>query len=219
MIIANFAFSQNRFNKITILLMTSVYFNDLAISFTDNNISNDINSRQVSNRDDIYKFAKELNEDKFEYDIVLHGYKTNKMFNDFCLSYKYIEAAGGVVINNKSEYLLIKRFDIWDLPKGKVEKNETTHEAAIREVCEETGLQDVKIIEELPDTHHIYKQKGAWFLKRTYWYIMSTHEDTTLIPQTKEAITDAIWMDKNKANTALSKSYRSLYDNLGYLFK
>ena len=39
-------------------------------------------------------------------------------------------------------YLFIYRNDKWDLPKGKIEKNEVVIEAAVREVMEETGVAD-----------------------------------------------------------------------------
>jgi len=57
------------------------------------------------------------------------------------------------------------------LPKGKIDKGETTSEAAVREVREETGLKNIEIIGQLPDTFHIYNQKGKWLLKKTYWFL------------------------------------------------
>ena len=41
--------------------------------------------------------------------------------------------------------LLIKSDLGWEFPKGRVESNETTLTAAIRETKEETGLSDLKI--------------------------------------------------------------------------
>jgi len=35
----------------------------------------------------------------------------------------------------------------WDFVKGKMEKNETTHETAIRETKEETGITDIVFAE------------------------------------------------------------------------
>ncbi|MFK5855603.1 MAG: NUDIX hydrolase [Bacteroidota bacterium] len=198
--------------------MLTIYFNELAIYFTDKKKLTVAKSIFVANNMEIVEIVKKLRNNEFDSDILLHGYDENSMFEDFRLSYIYIEAAGGVVKNKKSEFLLIKRFDIWDLPKGKIEKGETPHEAAVREVCEETGLQQVEITSTLPSTYHIYEQKGRWFLKKTYWYSMKTNDDRKLIPQLNEAITDAVWMNKEDASTSLSKSYRSLFDTLGYTF-
>ena len=201
--------------------MPKIYFNKLAIQFADNieNISENVKSITVANISDMRKIIENLHNDGFDCDICLCGYNPNNMYTDLLKMHKYIEAAGGVVKNEKDEYLLIKRFGIWDLPKGKVEKGEETLEAAIREVCEETGLVNVAIFYDLPSTYHIYYQNKRWFLKKTYWYFMETQDNISLVPQVKEAITDAVWMKKNDAYNALSNSYKSLFDVLGYLFE
>ncbi len=201
--------------------MPKIYFNELAIQFTDNieNITKNVARITVANISDIRKIVKKLHNDGFDCDICLCGYNPNEMYTDFLHMHKYIEAAGGVVKNEKDEYLLIKRFEIWDLPKGKVEKGENTLEAAMREVCEETGLLNLTFINNLPSTYHIYYQNKRWFLKKTYWYFMETQDNISLVPQVKEAITEAVWMKKPDAYIALSNSYKSLSDVLGYLFE
>ncbi len=45
-----------------------------------------------------------------------------------------IEAAGGLVKKENGDYLFIYRNDKWDLSKGKIEKDEKTKVAAVREV-------------------------------------------------------------------------------------
>jgi bis(5'-nucleosidyl)-tetraphosphatase len=55
-------------------------------------------------------------------------------------------AAGVVVIRDMAEgprVLVLRAYRNWDLPKGRLEADETPHEAAIREVREETGLSDL----------------------------------------------------------------------------
>jgi len=57
-----------------------------------------------------------------------------------------IEAAGGVVVRRTDagahEAVLVHRpqYGDWTLPKGKLEPRESRLDAAVREVCEETGL-------------------------------------------------------------------------------
>ncbi len=199
----------------------TIYYDKLAISFTNkakDTIEN-VKNLKVSGSDDVRSIVENLHSNKYTFDINLYGYDCDDMFNDFCKLHNYIEAAGGVVVNDNSKYLLIKRFGIWDLPKGKIEFCETLEEAAIREVCEETGLVNVAINSSLPDTYHIYCQKGRWFLKKTYWFSMQTSDNMELIPQTKEDISKAIWMSKPDAYLAILKSYRSLFETLGYLLK
>ncbi len=196
--------------------MPIIYFNNIAVSFSNNKSA--AKNIAVLNIFDTTKILEELLIDEYDCDINLYGYNADAIFSDFCSKFKYIEAAGGIVINEKSEYLLIKRLGIWDLPKGKIEKNEKIKDAAIREVCEETGLPSAKITDDLPSTYHIYKHKKKFVLKKTYWFLMSSNEFLNLVPQTNEDITDAVWMKKHEANIALSKSYRSLFDVLGYIF-
>lgn len=57
-----------------------------------------------------------------------------------------VNSAGFIVFNDKFEFLLIKNVKgHWDFPKGHIEKGESSEEAAIREVKEETGLDIEKI--------------------------------------------------------------------------
>ena len=51
-----------------------------------------------------------------------------------------VDAAGGLICNDLGEFLLIFRNGMWDLPKGKREKGESTAENAVREVMEECGI-------------------------------------------------------------------------------
>ena len=57
----------------------------------------------------------------------------------FFTSYKIINAGGGLVVNNNN-FLWIFRNNMWDLSKGKKEKNEDISSTAIREVQEERGI-------------------------------------------------------------------------------
>jgi len=63
-------------------------------------------------------------------------------------------SAGGVVarrIDGRVEILLLndKNYDDWMLPKGHVENGETLEETALREIEEETGAADCRIITKL----------------------------------------------------------------------
>ena len=69
----------------------------------------------------------------------------DELWQTFKNDYREIEAAGGIVNNEKGEYLFISRNGKWDLPKGKIESGETPEEAATREVNEECSIGDLTI--------------------------------------------------------------------------
>lgn len=127
-------------------------------------------------------------------EVTLFHYDEEELWKAFQKHYQLIEAAGGVVRNFAQQWLLIFRRDHWDLPKGKIDPGETPPEAAVREVQEETGLNEIVLGAELPSTYHTYKdKKGRRVLKKTHWYFMDTPE-TSLTPQAEEDIELAVWM-------------------------
>ena len=125
--------------------------------------------------------------------------------------FTHIEAAGGIVRNQKEEYLFIKRLGVWDLPKGKLHKKEPFQEGALREVTEETGLTNLTITKQLPSTYHIYTdRKGREILKETYWFEMISMEDQKLVPQLEEDITEVKWIGTGDLDIPLQNTYASL---------
>jgi 8-oxo-dGTP pyrophosphatase MutT (NUDIX family) len=142
-------------------------------------------------------------------------YQTNdleKVWNEFCSTFRIIEAAGGLVINNDKKYLCIFRRGKWDLPKGKLDKNETPEKAAIREVQEETGLKEISILKHITNTFHIYRLKGNLVLKRTFWYSMKNNGSDKLVAQTEEDIEKVLWLNANEINPLVSNMFGSVKD-------
>ena len=128
----------------------------------------------------------------------------------FKKKYPEIIAAGGKVINNKSEVLFIYRNKKWDLPKGKAEKNEIISETALREVKEETGIKNLSIIKPLDKTYHIFKRGGKNYLKSTYWFEMQSDFIGKFKPQKKEGITRVEWIGIENLSSILAKSYANI---------
>ncbi|MDL1913147.1 MAG: NUDIX domain-containing protein [Bergeyella sp.] len=123
----------------------------------------------------------------------------NKIWKDFKKVYHYIEAAGGVLENLEKEILFIFRSKKWDLPKGKLEKNETPDRAALREIEEETGLGNLIMENFLLNTYHVYTEKnGKKILKNTFWYSLKYEGTQIPKPQTEEGITEAKWIPKKE---------------------
>lgn len=130
-------------------------------------------------------------------------------FDNFAKDYRIIHAAGGIVSNENDEILMIYRLEKWDFPKGKVEAGEAYEEAALREVKEETGLRDITLGKTLPSTFHTYELRGEQILKETHWFRMTAHSQS-LVPQTIEDITQAVWITRAEVDEKMKMSYASL---------
>ena len=122
----------------------------------------------------------------------------------------HIEAAGGLVVNEFGEYLGIERLGRWDLPKGKIERGEGREDAALREVCEECGLDRLQLLGPLPRTWHGYTQSGQHILKTTHWFEMRVAGRPELKAQEEEQITRAIWMEKKEFCKCMMDSYPAI---------
>ena len=132
------------------------------------------------------------------------------IINVFKKKFPEIIAAGGKVINNKSEILFIFRNKKWDLPKGKAEKNEIISETALREVKEETGIKNLSIVKPLEKTYHIFNRNGKNYLKTTYWFEMKSDFNGKFKPQKKEGITRVEWIGSENLSFILPKSYANI---------
>ena len=136
--------------------------------------------------------------------------ESENVVNMFKKKFPEIIAAGGKVVNNKSEILFIYRNKMWDLPKGKAEKNENIAETALREVEEETGIKNLLIIKPLDKTYHIFKRGGKNYLKTTYWFEMKSDFNGKFKPQKKEGITRVEWIGIENLSSILPKSYANI---------
>ena len=102
-------------------------------------------------------------------------------------------SAGGMVFHRNKEIkiLLIKdHVGKWTLPKGLIEKGETSEQAALREVKEETGLENLRVIEKLGNVKYFYQLKGEKIFKIVTFFLMEA-KDEELKPEWE--IQDAKW--------------------------
>ena len=114
----------------------------------------------------ITKFLQKL---QFTKKLYVISENIERIFDEFRASLPFIEAAGGLVVDDAAKVLMIFRNGRWDLPKGKLEPGERIEDCAVREVSEECGLR----IEELQWKESIFqrqkknsmRQESALYLK------------------------------------------------------
>ena len=124
--------------------------------------------------------------------------------------YTFIKAAGGLV-KKDDRYLMIYRLKKWDLPKGKLEKDEEILACAIREVEEECCIK-VEAKAKIGSTWHCYPTKAGWCVKKSTWYLMDCLDDSKMAPQIEESIEDIAWVGQETIGKYLANSYGTIKD-------
>lgn len=117
-----------------------------------------------------------------------------------------VSAGGGYVVRTGErgpDVLLIHRRGAWDLPKGKRDGGEGWADCARREVREELGIRDIRIVAPLGATVHGYEERGRYCVKPTRWYAMTTPH-TRFTPQEAEGIDAVEWVSYDEALERLS---------------
>ena len=142
----------------------------------------------------IVQYLDKLDKNRDIKAVVLYDFDLSRLWNDFQSCFKWIEAAGAYVLNAEKKLLVFYRRGMWDMPKGKIDPGETPEQAALREVEEETGLQQLSLGPLLLNTYHTYTQKEERYLKKTWWYRMETTQ-TNVTPQTEEDIERIEWVE------------------------
>ncbi|WP_194851062.1 NUDIX hydrolase [Nonlabens antarcticus] len=155
------------------------------------------------------KLVKAVKKGKVERPL-LYSKSEGKLLKRLHKKLPLVLAGGGLVENQNGEHLFIHRNGKWDLPKGKTESNESIEETSLREVAEETGVENLEISKYLGPTYHVFSRNGKMRLKLTHWYSMTTNYTGKLIPQEKEGIDKAVWLDPIEAAAALRDSYANI---------
>lgn len=133
-------------------------------------------------------------------------------YRKICSGFKEVNAGGGLVSNRRGDVLLINRNGLWDLPKGHQDPGEDISVTALREVREETGINDIILRKLICITDHCYLRNGAWHLKHTWWYDMLYTAPTELTPQKEEDISKAAWVAKSSLPSFLINTYPSIVE-------
>ena len=112
------------------------------------------------------------------------------------------ETSAGIVLfrkeDSKNLFLLLHYpSGHWDFVKGKMEKGESIQETAVRETEEETGIKDVKFLENFEEwIEYNFQYQGELVHKKVVFFLAETK--TKEVKISHEHL-DYTWMDYNTA--------------------
>ena len=136
------------------------------------------------------------------------------------------ETSAGIVLFRKEEskilfLLLHYPSGHWDFVKGKMEQGESTHQTAIRETKEETGITDITFVENFEEwIQYNFKHQGELVQKKVVFFLAETKTKEIKISHEHSGYT---WMDYNSsmekttfdnAKTVLTKAQKLLSNTL-----
>ncbi len=109
-------------------------------------------------------------------------------------------SAGGVVIVGNAMLLLRKYNGDWVLPKGRIKRQESLQQTALREVCEESGVKG-EIVVYLGNIVYMLNSRNPRrekTEKTVYWYLMRA-KNMDCTPLRKEGFVEAKYIPIEKA--------------------
>ncbi len=136
------------------------------------------------------------------------------------------ETSAGIILFRKEDskilfLLLHYPSGHWDFIKGKIEEGESTHETAIREAKEETGITDITFFENFEEwIKYDFQYQGELVHKKVVFFLAETKTKQVMISHEH---LDYIWMDYNtsmekttfeNAKTVLTKAQMLLTNTL-----
>lgn len=121
--------------------------------------------------------------------------------------------AGGIVFRrnkqNQLEILLIQDAkNRWTIPKGHIEEGESSKDCAAREIGEETGLTEVKVLNWLGKINFRYRRQQSLVLMTTEIFLVKALGDT-------DAIKPEDWMNGIKWFSSSEALDKIEYEDIG----
>jgi ADP-ribose pyrophosphatase YjhB (NUDIX family) len=113
-------------------------------------------------------------------------------------------SAGGLVFDEQGRVLLIRARDlrnqpVWTLPKGTLTKGETSADAALREVREETGYR-CELLRELQVVTYWFQRDGRRIKKTVRWFLMRPLEK---VSEHDSEVDEVAWVTREDAESRL----------------
>lgn len=127
------------------------------------------------------------------------------MYSDW----EIVKCAWGIVVNNNQVALIrMTRIEGWSFPKWLIEENETNLESAKREIYEETGLEDISLIQELDLLERPWADGSPVFLN-IYMYLFNS--DQKHIKPIDDYVPEAKWVHVDEVENYLTLTAEKNY--------
>lgn len=112
-------------------------------------------------------------------------------------------SSGGLVFKrtaSSSQFLLLKdKNNVWSFPKGLIEGNEEYQQTARREIGEETGIKNLKLLGPLSTIKYWYKWQKDLIHKTVYYFLFEALGNEKPRPQKEEGISEVKWFSSVEA--------------------
>ena len=113
-------------------------------------------------------------------------------------------SAGGLVVDERGRVLLIRARDlrnqpVWTLPKGTLGPGESSADAALREVREETGYR-CEVVRELDTATYWFQRDGQRIRKTVRWFLMRPLEK---VGEHDHEVDEVAWLERDAALSRL----------------
>lgn len=116
-------------------------------------------------------------------------------------------SAGGIVINN-GKVLMIKNAALrdpkkayWGFPKGHIEPGESSKNAAVREVEEETKIK-VEVLSKLGESQYVFTRSGEHIVKHVDYFLLKYISGEEAAQELE--VLEVKWFDPEEAMEVLS---------------
>jgi len=108
------------------------------------------------------------------------------------------------VLDTEGRVLLIRARDlrdqpVWTLPKGALKPGESSVDAALREVQEETGYR-CEIVREMAPVTYWFQRGGRRIRKTVRWYLM---RPLAKVGEHDHEVDEVLWADRTDAEARL----------------
>ncbi|MFO7618595.1 MAG: NUDIX domain-containing protein [Thermoplasmata archaeon] len=121
---------------------------------------------------------------------------------------KPVTSAGGVILNKMGLVLILRRKTegTWVLPKGRVEPGESLRQTALREVEEETGLKDMRIMREIGLVRYVFfwRPDNVNYKKTVHYFLMRLESDGEPEMKLEPDFAEHNWISIDEASKILT---------------